>query len=216
MAEQKGSTAFENVLRRKWSFLALFTLVYFISLSTLAGFGLAPWSSEPPSFVPSEGETVVEGSNPIAVAQGELPLRIEIPKLGIRTTVSNPTSAAISVLDAELTKGAVRYPGSGTPGEAGNVLIFGHSSQLPVVQNQAYKAFNDIQKLNAGDVIFVLGEEHAYVYAVESVSEANTASDAVPLAVDGAKLTLATCNNFGSKEDRFIVVANLVKVDVLP
>lgn len=208
-------TVFEKVLQRKWSFLGLFTFVYFLTLSILASLNLAPWSSDVAPFIGEENPPVLH-TNPIAIEEGEVPLRIEIPKLGIRTLVSNPNSTDINVLDAALTKGAVRYPSSGVAGEEGNLLIFGHSSQLPVVQNQAYKAFNDIQNLKAGDVIFVLGKENAYVYAVESVEEATTESDAIPLAVDGAKLTLATCNNFGSKEDRFIVVANLVKVEALP
>ena len=96
------------------------------------------------------------------------------------------------------------------------MLIFGHSSHLPVVHNQAFKAFNDIQKLEKGDPIFVVGKDKVYIYAVEKVEEANTASDAIALDVKGAKLTLATCNNFGSKEDRFILTATLVKIDTLP
>jgi LPXTG-site transpeptidase (sortase) family protein len=214
MTDERSMTVFEKVMGRKWSFLAVFTLVYFLSLVALGSMGLTPWSSEGPAFLPGNGAPLT-GGNSVAVEEGELPLRVEIPALGIRTAVVNPTSSSISVLDAELTKGAVRYPGSGIPGEEGNVLIFGHSSHLPVVHNQAYRAFNDIQKLREGDVIYVIGKENAYIYAVESVEEATTESDAVPLAVDGAKLTLATCNNFGSKEDRFIVVASLVKIDPL-
>ncbi len=208
----QGKTAFETVMERKWLFLILFTLVYFVTLLGLSFAGLAPWSNEPAPFVPGVGSG--DGSS-IAVKEGELPLRIEIPSIGIRTTVSNPSSSAVAALDAELTKGAVRYPGSGIPGEEGNVLVFGHSSHLPVVHNQAYRAFNDIQKLKAGDPIFVIGEGHAYTYSVETVEEATTESDAIPLTVEGAKLTLATCNNFGTKEDRFIVVATLKKVEAL-
>jgi LPXTG-site transpeptidase (sortase) family protein len=207
-----NKTAFEKVMDRKWSFLALFTLIYFLTLLGLSFLGLAPWSSDAPSFVPSTNNG--DGST-VAVEEGELPVRIEIPSIGIRTTVTNPSSTSVAALDAELTKGAVRYPGSGVPGEEGNVLVFGHSSHLPVVHNQAYRAFNDIQKLKAGDPIFVIGEENAYIYSVESVEEATTESDGIPLQVDGAKLTLATCNNFGTKEDRFIVVATLVKVEPL-
>jgi LPXTG-site transpeptidase (sortase) family protein len=211
MASHESMTPFERVIERKWTFLALFTSIYFVSLTVLGLLGLAPWSGEPAPFTPPANE----GSNPLAVSEGESPVRIEIPSLGLRTTVSNPTSSSIATLDAELIKGAVRYPGSGIPGEEGNVVIFGHSSHLPVVHNQAYRAFNDIQNLKAGDVIYVIGDAHAYVYAVESVEEATTESDAIPLKVEGAKLTLATCNNFGTKEDRFIVVANLVNVDTL-
>lgn len=210
-----SATLFEKIYARKWAFVTVFTVVYFLSLLVLDSFGYAPWSGDisrngSGSIIP-KGETIS-----VAKGQGELPVRIEIPKIGIRANVSNPTSASVATLDQALLSGAVHYPGSAAVGEEGNVLIFGHSSHLPVVHNQAFKAFNDIQKLEKGDPIFVVGKDKVYIYAVEKVEEANTASDAIALDVKGAKLTLATCNNFGSKEDRFILTATLVKIDTLP
>ena len=206
MGQMQQKTAFEKVLSRKWAFAGVFTLVYFLSLVGLTYAGLSPL-----------GQTVrtTGGEDVEVVAEGELPVRIEIPSIGVRANVSNPNTTGVAALDAELTKGAVRYPGSGVPGEEGNVLIFGHSSYLPVVQNQAYKAFNGIQDLKEGEPIFVVGETQVYVYAVEEVQKANTSTGEIPLSIDGAKLTLATCDTFGAKSDRFIVTAKLVRVEEL-
>lgn len=216
MIENHASlTLFEKIYARKWAFLVVFTLVYFLSLVALDAFGYAPWSGGM-SINENSPITFSEEKVSLAKGEGELPVRIEIPKIGIRASVSNPTSTSVSVLDTALLSGAVHYPGSAVPGEEGNVLIFGHSSRLPVVHNQAFKAFNDIQSLEKGDPIFVIGEDKVYIYAVDGVEEANTASDAISLEVEGAKLTLATCNNFGSKEDRFILTATLVKIETLP
>ncbi len=202
-----ASTAFEKVYARKWTFVGVFTLVYFVSLSALASFGLAPWST---SFSDVRPGQQIQG-----VVQGELPVGIEIPSIGLKANVLNPNTTDIAALDAELTKGAVRYPGSAVPGEEGNVLIFGHSSYLPVVHNQAYKAFNGIQNLEEGAPIFVVGETKVFIYAVEEVQKANTSTGEIPLAIEGAKLTLATCDTFGAKSDRFIVTAKLVRVEEL-
>lgn len=204
-----AQTAFEKVYARKWAFVLAFTLVYFVTLSALASFGLAPWGSTFSAGNVRSGEEVE------AVEEGELPLGIEIPSIGLKANVSNPDTTDIATLDAELTRGAVRYPNSGIPGEEGNVLIFGHSSYLPVVHNQAYKAFNGIQDLEEGAPIFVVGQTKVYVYAVESVQSANTSTGEIPLAIEGAKLTLATCDTFGAKSDRFIVTAKLVRVEEL-
>ena len=151
-------TAFEKVLSRKWAFAGVFTLVYFLSLVGLTYAGLSPL-----------GQTVrtTGGEDVEVVAEGELPVRIEIPSIGVRANVSNPNTTGVAALDAELTKGAVRYPGSGVPGEEGNVLIFGHSSYLPVVQNQAYKAFNGIQDraqttLNKSTASVIVKKAEAY------------------------------------------------------
>mgnify|MGYP002083578140 FL=1 len=208
---------FARVYARKWAFLGVFLAVFFISFTVLASIGIAPSaftfrtvieSIVPPSLFPTPSNAPV-----VKPGEGELPLRIEIPSIGIRATVSNPKDARVSTLDRELLAGTVRYPGSGILGEEGNVLIFGHSSHLPIVHNQAFKAFNDIQNLKAGEPIFLYGEGKVYVYAVEKVEEANASTDAIPLAVDGSRLTLATCDNFGTKQDRFIVTASLVKIE---
>ena len=106
-----------------------------------------------------------------------------------------------------------RYPTSAELGQDnGNVVIFGHSSYLPVVRNQAYKTFDGIQNLKAGDLIIVYSSDEAYTYTVAAVQKESAASDAgIPLAVSGKILTLATCNSFGAKSDRFVVTANFVE-----
>lgn len=209
---------FLRVMRRMWLFVCVFTVIFFVCFTTLAMTGIAP---RPFAFRPSVLSSVVPSVEPaktviVKKGEGELPVRIEIPEVGIEATVANPTQTDIHILDTALLGGAVRYPGTGVLGEEGNVLLFGHSSHLPVVHNKAYKAFNDIQKLKAGDPIYVYGEKKRYTYAVESVKQENTTTGAIPLDVGGAKITLATCDNFGAKTDRFVVTAVLVSVREQP
>ncbi|MEK7125993.1 MAG: sortase, partial [Patescibacteria group bacterium] len=139
-------------------------------------------------------------------------IKIEISKIGLSAVIVNPTTTDIAALDKELLKGAVRYPTSAKLGEIGNVVLFGHSSYLPVVGNQAYKSFNGIQKLAVGDVVTVYSDNTAYTYSVRNVAEEKAdANIAIPLSVSGKILTLVTCNSFGAKEDRFVVTAELVE-----
>jgi LPXTG-site transpeptidase (sortase) family protein len=91
------------------------------------------------------------------------------------------------------------------------VVLFGHSSYLPIVGNQAYKTFNSIQKLVTGDVVIVSSSGTAYTYRVTSVSKESTVDAVIPLVVTGRVLTLSTCNSFASKSDRFVVVAEFVE-----
>lgn len=210
-----------RILEKKWSFGLVFVLVFFTSYTTLSAMGIAPGKLGLPEPLPArENEVPLQSDETpafhLSEGEGELPRRIEIPSLGIRATVANPESANVATLDAALLSGTVRYPGSGVLGEEGNVLIFGHSSHLPVVHNQAFKAFNEIQSLTRGDIITVYGEEKVFAYEVVKVEEASATEDAIPLEVNGAYLTLATCNNFGAKEDRFIVTAKLVAAEELP
>jgi len=97
----------------------------------------------------------------------------------------------------------------------GNVFILGHSSHLPNVFNKNFQAFNDIEKLEWGDVIEVSASGQVHVYQVDKVYKANAQDTTVPISGTGHRLTLATCNSFGSVDDRFIVEAKRVEVRTL-
>ena len=175
----------------------------------LAKLDLLPEMRSTPAIAATTAPAVTE-SKPVIVS--ELPMKIEIEKIGLVATIANPETTNVEVLDKGLLKGAVRYPTSAKLGEAGNVVLFGHSSYLPVVGNQAYKTFNGIQKLVAGDVITVYSADTAYTYRVRDVSKESAASDAgINLAVTNRVLTLATCDSFGKKSDRFVVTADFVE-----
>lgn len=137
------------------------------------------------------------------------PSRVVIPGVGIDSVVLQPNSPDISVLDSALEKGAVYYPGSGFI-EQGNIFIFGHSSSLPVVVNQAYKTFSGIEKSRIGDEIILYDRNgKKYTYEIERVYLANAETAFIDLSRSGRRLTISTCNSFGSKSDRWVVDAVL-------
>ena len=95
------------------------------------------------------------------------------------------------------------------------MFILGHSSYLPNVFNSNYQAFNGIQNLEWGDTIELKTEDAVYTYRVDKVYQAKAQNVIVPIADTGNMLTLATCNSFGSVDDRYIVEAKRVDVTVL-
>lgn len=148
-----------------------------------------------------------DNSETVLSAEYTKPSRIMIPSVGIDSVVIQPKSPMVDVLDAALQQGAVYYPGSGAM-EQGNVFIFGHSSGLPVVINQAYKTFNGIEKSQIGDEIIVFGSNGVkHTYLVERVYQADAESAFIDLSRSGRRLTISTCNSFGSKSDRWVVDA---------
>jgi LPXTG-site transpeptidase (sortase) family protein len=124
--------------------------------------------------------------------------------------VLNPESRDIAVLDEALLSGVVRHPDSADFQNVGNIFILGHSSYLPNVLNRNFQAFNGIQNLTWGDRIRLQSDDTEYTYRVEKVYEASASELVVPFTPGEARLTLATCDSFGSKDDRFIVEAVLV------
>jgi LPXTG-site transpeptidase (sortase) family protein len=207
--KKASSGVVKKTWSRKWSFLGVFLFMLFATTGVLGALDLLPEAGT--VAVDSGDSRSLSASASLALKETEKPTRIEIPDIDLDVTVANPTKTDVATLDKALLDGAVRYPTSAELGERGNVIIFGHSSYLPVVRNSAFKAFNDIQKLEEGDRILVTGNDRTYVYEVESVRQADAEEDAIPLNVSGSKLTLATCDSFGTKSDRFIVVANLVE-----
>ena len=107
--------------------------------------------------------------------------------------------------------GAVRHPDSATLDQLGTVFILGHSSYLPSVRNKNFQAFNGIQDLKWGDTIKITATEGEYVYRVDKVYRAKAQDITVPIAGSVKRLVLATCNSFGSVNDRYIVEADLVE-----
>ena len=199
---------------KKWSFFGVFVFVFLGSVFVLGQLGFlpdAPSVEAAPALLASSVIATQMSTSTLAVAP-ELPTKIEIPAIGLTATIADPTTTDISVLDQLLLKGAVRYPTSAELNETGNVVLFGHSSYLPIVGNQAYNTFDGIQKLVAGDVVTVYSAGTAYTYRVRSVAKESAASDAgISLAVTGRVLTLATCDSFTVKTDRFVVTADFVE-----
>src|SRR3989344_5115094 len=197
---------------RKWSFCWLFAAIFLGSVAALARLDLLPEAPDIPIVALIANQPDAMAASALAPIVSELPTTIEIPDISLAAVIVNPKTTDIPSLDEELLKGAVRYPTSAKLGEGGNVVLFGHSSYLPVVKNQAYKTFNEIQKLVVGDSITVYSSDTAYTYRVRSVvKEVANGNTAVPLSVAGKILTLVTCNSFGAREDRFVVTAELVE-----
>lgn len=162
------------------------------------------------SSLPELGPEILAPEETVATA---LPERIVIPEINLDLPVQNPSTRDIATLDEYLKDGPVRYVDSARLGEKGNVLVFAHTSHLPVVKNQMYKAFNRVPELKAGDSITIEAEGHSYLYTVRSLRTADASEDIIDLSPTlGKKLTLVTCDTLTGKSARFILEADFVAV----
>lgn len=199
---------------KKWSFFGLFGIFFAGTILVLASYDLLPNPpdvSAAPAVTLAASSLIAGNTSSSTVVHVEYPVSIAIPVIKLTASIANPDSTNIEVLDNLLLKGAVRYPTSAKLGEQGNVVLFAHSSYLPVVGNPAYKTFDGIQKLVAGDVVTVYSSSTAYTYRVRTVSKESANDAAIPLSVPGRVLTLSTCDSFTTKTDRFVVVADFIE-----
>ncbi len=185
----------------------IFTIVFGVSFVVLYLLNFVPDElvSQNITVVPSD----TASTTTIGQKQFDLPVKIVIEKIGVNSIIQNPSTTNILALDDLLTHGAVRYPGSGLPTE-GNMFLFGHSTSFKVVNNQAYKTFNNLKLLSAGDMITIFSETKKYTYSVTKVSLVNSQDTVIDLNVKKPILTLSSCNTLGAKEQRYVVEADYV------
>jgi LPXTG-site transpeptidase (sortase) family protein len=165
---------------------------------------------EPLSLENEVPTQTVTNEVPVERNAPEAPVRIVVKTVDVDEVIILPQSTDVDVLDQYLLRGAVQYPNTQMLGVEDTVLLFGHSSYLPVVRNQAYKAFNGIQKLKTGEEISIYSATTEYRYKVQSVRVADASEDVVELPDNGKFLALVTCDSFGKKTNRFVVTANFV------
>lgn len=148
------------------------------------------------------------------VIEKVMPVRVKIASISLDLPVQNIASHDLAKLDEALKDGPVRYVDSAQLNEPGNMLIFAHSSHLPIVHNQMYKAFNRIPELKENDTITVVGKDgKSYLYAVTSVRKTDANEAIIDLSTtNGTRLTLSTCDTVTSKSSRYVVEAEFVGV----
>ncbi len=198
-------------------FLPVALVIFVLALSAANSIGFVPYyidgtsSSRPKVSVENLAQfTEAEVALPAEETTGIAPTRIVIKEIGLDLPISNPSTRDLEELDAVLKDGPARYVDSALLGESGNLLLFGHSSHLPVIINQMYKAFNKIPDLKAGDSISVQGGGKEYLYRVTSVKQVDAEEGIIDLARTGKKLTIVTCDTLTGKSARFVLEAEFV------
>ncbi len=220
-------STFDAIWAKKFAFCGTFFAIFFTCYGTLAMLDALPepvatvdfdTTSQvaavadvlPQPIIPVASSTPTT-TDPVILEEPVFPDTIVIDKLDRTITVLNPTSSRTEDLDAALLYGTVRHPASATLDQSGTVFILGHSSYLPTVLNPNFQAFNGIQDLRFGDTIRLQSGSVEYVYRVEKVYRAKASEVTVPIAGDEKRLVIATCNSFGSIDDRYVVEAVLLE-----
>lgn len=141
--------------------------------------------------------------------------KIIIPKIGVDAPVvyDEPKVDEASYQKA-LERGVVRLGNTANPGEKGNVVIGGHSSNN-VFNAGAYKyVFVNLKRLDVGDVFYLNYNGQRYTYKVTTARKIITPKDISVLApTSKPTVTLFTCDPPGTNVNRLIVRAEQVDPD---
>lgn len=137
---------------------------------------------------------------------------IVIEKIG----VSAPIILNVSVVDENeyfdaLKKGVAHAVGKSYPGEIGNVYLFAHSSIEFWKMGPYATVFNQIRRLENGDIVHIFYKNKKYDYVVFE-KKVVSGFDLLPYEAqyNESILTLQTCDPPGTQLNRLIVKARLI------
>jgi sortase A len=124
------------------------------------------------------------------------PTRIVIPALGVDANVVQGTGWE------ELKKGVGHQPGTGLPGNRGNVVLAAHNDIFGEI-------FRDLDQLEAGDEIFIHTLTQTYRYVVSGTRIVAPTSVEVMEATHDPTVTLISCYPYLVDNQRIVVFASL-------
>jgi len=149
-----------------------------------------------------------------ATAVGPTP-KIIIPKINVEIPVIyDEPSLQEDAVQKALERGVVHYANTPNPGELGNAVIFGHSSNNILNKGQYKFAFVLLNKLDIGDVFFLTKDGVRYSYKVYDKKIVKpTDLSVLNATTKPATATLITCDPPGTSLNRLVVVGEQINPD---
>ena len=133
--------------------------------------------------------------------------RIIIPKLGLDAPVIY--NVALGQILTELEGGVVHFAATAEPGQIGNAVLFGHSSNYPWAAGEYKTVFALLDKLVVGDDIILPYTNQRYRYKVVESKVVRPSEVSVLGKTSFAQLTLITCYPVGTARNRLVIRAEL-------
>ncbi len=136
---------------------------------------------------------------------------ISIPKINVSAPISFPTTTADAPnYDPELENGVVHLPGTALPGQIGNTVIFGHSSNDWWEPGNYKFVFVLLDKLQAGDTFSLNYNSKQYIYQVTGTEIVDPTAYSIVNPTADAEATIFTCTPPGTSWKRFVVHAKQI------
>jgi sortase A len=139
--------------------------------------------------------------------------KIIIPKINVEIPVLyNVKSIDENAIQEGLEESVVHYPTTSKPGEAGNGVIFGHSSSNIFNSGKAKFAFLQLKELQEGDTFYLHKDGKQYVYKVIHKQVVKPTQVEVINDSHGkpATFTLITCDPPGANVNRLVVTGEQI------
>lgn len=170
---------------------------------------ISPGAIDPQNIIVDPNADVAVGPDP----------KLIIPKINVNVPVVYGVGAGDKEQLAAMEHGVAHWPGSdwakSVPGQAGNTVIAGHSSN-DLFEGGDYKfVFSQLEKLEKGDTIYANYEGKRYTYTVtrKDIILPKGEWQSIIKPTDKPMLVLVTCWPLGTAQKRLLVTAEQVSPD---
>lgn len=153
-------------------------------------------------------------TDPNSSVAGPEPLII-IPKINVEIpVVYDEPSIEEAAVQSALERGVLHYATTPDPGQAGNGVIFGHSSNNILNPGKYKFAFVLLSRLEVGDTFMLQKDGKRYVYRVYDKKVVAPTDVSVLSSTDRpATMTLITCDPPGTTLKRLVVIGEQISPD---
>jgi len=138
-----------------------------------------------------------------------------IPKINVQIPVVYAADNSDNTIENDLESGVVHYADTAVPGQNGNLVIFGHSSNNIFNPGRYKFAFVLLSRLDKGDTFYIDNNGHRYTYQIfDRQIVSPTDVSVLGLTDKAATATLITCDPPGTSTNRLVVTAEQVDPSV--
>ncbi|MBT4917121.1 sortase [Candidatus Peregrinibacteria bacterium] len=136
---------------------------------------------------------------------------IPIVRISSEALVRRDWNALETEMQGALQGGVVHYPGTGLPGQGGNIAITGHSSYFPWDDGRFKDVFALLHEVVEGDKLVVYHDQEKYLYEINAIDVVLPQDIDILKQTPEEKLTLITCTPIGTNYKRLVVTATPIE-----
>lgn len=165
----------------------------------------------------SDKQELINGYDPDAEGDAKPMVLIGIKKINVEVPMIWSQSAEEKAMLKDLEGGVNHYPKSAAPGQNGNAVISGHSSNYFWIKGDYNYIFKDLNNLEPGDMITATtiqknGRVITYNYKISDKFVTSPDDERIFEEIDELPtITLSTCWPLGTNFKRLIVKAEMIK-----
>ena len=164
----------------------------------------------------SDKQEIINGYDPDAPGDTKPVVYVKIDKIGVDAPMVWSQSDDGDKTLKDLENGLSHFPKTAAPGQDGNTIISGHSSNYLWAKGDFNHVFENLQSLEKGDIVNIKtiqqnGKVIIYKYQISDKFVTLPDDPKIFANTDTSTLTLTTCWPVGTALKRTIIKAELIK-----